>query len=195
MKPKIILVLSCIIFCIGLSSFQQGADLGLARVDKTNGKMVFFWNEPSNDYEVAFTFANKIHDIDCKSPAQIIDASMQNANVETANQGKIYDAIIIGKSTQRDLAVTFKDKSKDNSIARVKRNEGKYIFVQCEPLANYDVIYKGDVSGIGQQILLGSCPTLQEKIDKLLKRATKSKKDFDGIIYGSSKNDLAIKLK
>ncbi|MFM2224579.1 MAG: hypothetical protein RJA07_781 [Bacteroidota bacterium] len=193
-------IISSTIFLLilsGLFSFQQSQsiDYGLTRVNKTNNKLVFFWNEPSNEYEVVFSFANLIPNINCLSPAKQIDVSLKNANIEAANQGKFYDAIIIGKSTNRDIAIIFKDKSKDNSIARVKRDEGKYVFIECEPLANYDVVYKSDVSGIGQQILLGTCPSMQEKIDKLLKRATKNNKEFDGVIYGSTKNDLAIQFK
>lgn len=173
---------------------KQQTDYSLARVNKTNNKLAFFWNEPVNEYEVAFTFKNSIGNFNCKSPQQVIDASVKNANIEAANQGKIYDALIFGTS-DRDMAIIWKDKSKDNAIARVKKNEGKFVFVECEPLANYDVISKYDVSGVGQQILLGSCPGHQQKVDKIIKKATKENLNFDGVMYGSSKNDLAIKFK
>lgn len=180
---------------MSLMSFQQSqTDYSLARVNKTNNKLVFFWNEPLNEYEIAFTFANGIANIDCKSPQQIIDASIQNANFESANQGRTYDAIILGKA-HRDLAITWVEKSKDNAIARVKKNEGKLVFIECEPQVNYDIVGKYDVSGLSQQILFGTCPNLQKKIDNLIKKSFKDKLDFDGVIYGSSKNDLAFKFK
>ena len=131
----------------------------------------------------------------CSSPQEVFAASIKNANVEAANQGRIYDALIIVTAGERDMAITWKDKSKDNGIARVKKIEGKLIFVECEPLTNYDITNKYDVSGVGTQILLSACPSHQQKIDKLIKKAGKEKTDFDGIIYGSSKNDLAIKFK
>jgi hypothetical protein len=165
-----------------------------ARVSKVNNKLVFFYNEPINDYETAFTFKNGIQNINCLNPEQISIESIKNANLEAANQGRIYDAIIYTNGADRDMAITWKDKSKDNAIARVKKIEGKLLFVQCEPLVNYDIASKYNVSGGVQKLLLGTCPTLQDKIDKLIKKANKDKA-FDGVMYGSSTNDLAIKFK
>ena len=192
---KIIFTLFIVATIIATLSFRQTqTDYALARSNKTNNKLAFFWNDPINEFEVAFTFNNQIENFDCKSPQQLIDASITNANAEAAQQGKIYDAIIIGTS-DRDMAITWKDKSKDNAICRVKRNEGKYVFIECEPMANYDIVGKYNVSGVGQQILFGTCPGHQEKVDKLIKKAGKDKLDFDGVMYGSSKNDLAINFK
>jgi len=172
-------------------SFQSDqSDNSLARVNKTSNKLVFFWNEPINEYEIAFTFINLIVNYNCLSPQQVIDASIQNANLEAANQSRIYDAIILG-SSERDMAVIWKDKTKDNAITRVKKNEGKLVFIECEPLTNYDITGKYDISGISSR----NCPTHQEKVDKLISKATKDKLNFDGVIYSSSKNDLAIKFK
>jgi hypothetical protein len=168
-------------------------DNSLARANKTNNKFAFFWNEPIADYETAFTFQNVIENYDCLSPQQVIDASIRNANFEAAQQGKIYDAIILGTS-DRDIAIVWKDKSKDNAICRVKRNEGKYVFIECEPLTDYEIEGKYNISGVGQQIIIGTCPSHQEKVDKLLKKASKDNLDFDGVMYGSSKNDLVIKF-
>jgi hypothetical protein len=195
---KILLMPTFISFVIVMMSFnfsiKQNNDITLARVNKTNNKLIFYMNEPLMDYEVAFTFKNVIEDINCKSPQMIIDETIKNANIEAAAQGKIYDAIIIGTS-DRDIAITWKDKSKDNSIARVKKMEGKLYFVECEPISNYEVVGKYNVSGIAQAILLGTCPSHTEKINKLIRKAEKDKLDFDGVIYGSSKNDLVIKFK
>jgi hypothetical protein len=54
--------------------------------------------------------------------------------------------------------------------------------VQCEPLNNYNIIGKYNVSGVGQQLLLGTCPTHQQKIEKILKKSNKDKLDFDAVI-------------
>ncbi|MBE7443699.1 MAG: hypothetical protein HS119_14725 [Flavobacteriales bacterium] len=193
---KIILGLVIVTTTLVTLSFRQTqTDYSLARVSKLNNKLVFLWSEPVNDYETAFTFENHIQNYNCLSPEQVCIESIKNANAEAANQGKIYDAIVTVNGSPRDMAITWKDKSKDNAIARVKKNEGKLVFVQCEPLANYDIAGKYNISGVGQQIMLGSCPTHQQKIDKLIKKAGKDKLDFDGVMYGSSKNDLAIKFK
>jgi hypothetical protein len=182
------------IFSFRTISNQTQKDFALARVNKTNNKLAFFWNEPISEYDVAFTFKNSIENFNCKSPQEVIDASIKNANIEAAQQGRIYDAIILGTS-DRDIAITWKDKTKDNAICRVKRNEGKYVFIECEPIADYNIAGKYNIAGVGQQILLGTCPGHQEKCDKIIKKANKDKLDFDGVMYGSSKNDLAIKFK
>ncbi len=184
--------------CLLAASFtknkNQQTDYALARTNKVNNKLAFYLCEPTNEYEVSFTFKNVIHNFNCLSPEQILNASVQNANTEAANQGRVYDAIILGTS-ERDMAITWKDKSKDNAIARVKKNEGKLVFIECEPLASYDVAGKYNVSGVGQQLLTGTCPSQDEKIAKIIKKADKEKLNYDGVMYGSSKNDLAIKFK
>jgi len=192
-KTTLIIVIIASIFAT-FSFRQMQIDYALGRVNKTNNKLVFLWNEPINEYEIAFTFHNPIENMFCKSPQQIIDGSLINANIESAQQGRMYDAIILGESA-RDMAIIWKDKSKDNAIARVKKTEGKYVFIDCEPVTNYDIAGKYNVSGVGQQLLLGTCPTYQEKIDKLLKKANKEKLNFDAVLFGSSQNDLAIKFK
>lgn len=192
------IILGIVIITIGLLTLsyrQTQTDYALARVGKLNNKLVFLWCEPVNDYETAFTFENLIQNYNCLSPEQLCIESIKNANVEAANQGRIYDAIVTVNGSPRDMAIIWKDKSKDNAIARVKKNEGKLVFVQCEPLANYDIAGKYNISGVGQQVLLGSCPTYQQKIDKLIRKASNDKLDFDGVMVGSSKNDFAIKFK
>jgi len=194
MRKSTLKILSATSLITILSFGLIQTDYSLARANKTNNKLVFFLSEPINEYEVAFTFRNPIANMDCLAPQQIIDASLTNGNMEAAQQGRIYDAIILG-TAERDLAIIWKDKSKDNTLCRVKRTEGKYVFVDCEPVANYSIVDKYNVSGVGQQLLLGTCPTLQQKIDKLIKKSTKDKHEFDAVMYGSSTNDLAIKFK
>mgnify|MGYP007054529212 CR=1 FL=1 len=62
---------------------KQTIDKSFARVGKINNKFAFFWNEPINDYEVAFTFENIIPNYNCSSPRQILDHSLNNANKAT----------------------------------------------------------------------------------------------------------------
>jgi len=196
MKKTITKTIAVILAIIAFSftPSKQTTDYGLARVKKISNKLCFYYNEPINEYEIAFTFVNSIPDFNCKTPQEILSNTIKNANIEGANQSRMYDAIIIGHA-ERDMAITWKDKSKDNAIARVEKIEGKYVFIECEPNVNYDIIGKYDVSGVGQQLLLGSCPTHKEKIEKLLKKSTKDKLAFDAVIYGSNEKDLSIKFK
>ncbi len=192
---KVIAVFIFAILVVGNSSFQTQSDKSLARASKINGKLVFYHNEPINQYEIAFTFKNSIHNFDCNTIEKNMDESVRNANQESGMQNKLYDAIVVG-TADRDLAVTFPDKAKDNSITRVKRNDGKYIFLGCEPLTDYTILKKVDVSGEVKQMMLGGkCPTQQEKIDKLIKLGDTKKNPCDAIIRGDSKFDLLIKFK
>lgn len=186
------LISTSILFLMSFQTIQN--DYSLGRVNKTNNKLVFFWNEPINEYEISFTFQNSIQNFHCKSPQQLIDASISNANSEAALQGRLYDAIVFSKS-DRDMAIIWKDKTKDNAIARVKKTEGKLIFIECEPINDYEIVGKYDVSGVGQKLITGKCPTHNQKIDKLIKKSENDKLDYDAILYGSSKNDLSVKFK
>jgi hypothetical protein len=173
-------------------SLSSQTDNSLARVAKNNNKCVFNHNEPINEYDVAFTFINLIPE--CKTEKEAETITITNANQEAGNQGKLYDAIIIGDN-ERDIAIVWKDKSKDNAIARVSKVEGRYVFINCEPLTNYEMVSKYNVEGAGQQLLLGTCPTRVEKISKIIKKSEKSKLSYDAVIYGVSENDLVIKFK
>ena len=78
----------------------------------------------------------------------------------------------------------------------MKKEDGKYVFLGCEPLSDYSIVKKVDVSGEVKMMMLGGkCPTQQEKIDKLLKDGDKKKTECDAIIRGDSKYDLLIKFK
>jgi hypothetical protein len=187
MTKKTFTYLLVLLLC---SSFAHPTanDKSAARVNTYNGKQFFFWNEPTTQYEVAFTFQNVIYNYECANPSMIIQASLQNANAEAGNQNKLYDAIILGNGTARDMAIVWKDKSADNSIARVKRTEGYYVFVDCEPQNDYSISYKYAINS--------GCVGVQGSVDKLIKKATKKLKGkFDAVIVGSSRVDLAISFK
>lgn len=175
-------------------SFQTQTDNSLARANKVNGRLVFYHNEPVNAYEVAFTFKDGIQNFDCNTVDKNMDACVNNANMESGQQGRLYDAVIIG-TNNRDMAITFTDKTKDNAITRVKREGGVWLFLGCEPLSNYDVINKLDVSVNIWKMLKGQCPSWEEKIEKLLKKAGKQKNACDAIIIGDVKYDYLIKFK
>ena len=80
---------------------------------------------------------------------------------------------------------------KDYGLARVTKASGKWIFIRCEPVNDYDVAF--EVSPWGS-------PKNPEEIANLLvtdaiKVGKKKKIDFDGIVIGSAKKDIAIKFK
>jgi len=196
MKTKIVLVFSLTILSMISNAQSSNLDNTLARVIKVNNKPIFYWNEPINDYEVAFKFLDTtgLRRANCMSLQEIVNIAIKNANIEAINQEKIYDAIIIGQGNTRDMAITFKDKSKDNMITRASKCQGKLVFLACEPLLNYEVQYK-DAVGKGSEAWYGYCPDTQAKIDKLIKRTEKKRIEYDGVIIGLSEKDMAIKFK
>lgn len=182
-------ILMLLALCTLLS---EDKDYALAKAPKLNNKLVFYHNEPVEEYEVVFTFENIIPNVVCNNAQQNSDVSLRNANSEAANQGRLFDAIIVGANTNRDIAITWKDKSKDNSVARVSRVEGVYLFVGCEPINNYEVVFKKDVSSTG--VMLGMCLDDNKMAANLMKAAAKKKIEFDAVLIGNSKNDMVIKF-
>ena len=193
-----LLAACCVAFIITIISscktqqrvVTHGGDSDLGRVTPHNGKYIFVYSEPVTDYETAFTFEDKIANINCLSTEQIMNHAITNASLEAGLQNKLFDGIIIG-TNHRDIAITFKDKTKDNSIARVHLENGIYVFIECEPLTDYIILKKREVNGNLTKELTGKCPTLQNKIDKLMQRA---KNKADAVMFSSTKYDQVIQF-
>lgn len=82
-------------------------------------------------------------------------------------------------------------KEKDYSLARVTKVTGKFVFMRCEPINNYDVVF--DVNP------WGSAKNPEEIANLIVTDALKVGKkkglDFDAVVIGSTKKDIAIKFK
>jgi len=196
MKTIKFLTITTAISFLLFSSFtllkQQQKDYSQAKVSASNGKLIFYENEPVNGYDVAFTFEDTTG---LKNAARMSfdeqsGKMVTNANKEVAVQGKPYDAIIHSDGSIRDRAITFKDKTKDNSIASVNKNQGKYVFLYCEPVNEYDMVFKMNAGG-----LFGAMMTLQQKVDRMMKKAGKKNIQYDGVIFSNSSQDMCIKFK
>lgn len=188
MKKTIFALLGLVL--LNLSFTYDKSDKSLARVKTISSKLVFYNNEPVEKYEVVFSFENTIPNYETTSTRNVMDKSVQNAMNEAGYQGgKYFDAIITRANAKRDLAIKFLDKEKDNAIARVSKINGKYVFIECEPVNEYEIVSNIKVS-------YGN--TRQQTIDKILKKAFKEEKkgeSFDGILFGSTKYDNSIKFK
>lgn len=180
---KLLFALLCL-FLTGSTAFAQNQDISLAKVNKVNNKLIFYENEPLTAYDVVFTFQNDIGKHNDLLTSQIMDKSIINASRESANQGKAFDAIIVQHTTQRDIAIKFKDSHEERSTAKVKRMDGVLLFVNCEPLTSYQVVEKYKSS---KQLDF-------THISRLIKRGIKNDKVFNGIIYGTTGKELLINL-
>jgi hypothetical protein len=85
------------------------------------------------------------------------------------------------------------NQEKDLSLARAQKMSGKYVFLKCEPVNDYDVAF--EIKGF----TLGNFDTPDEianfVIKNALKISAKENKDFDGVVIGNGKVDIAIKFK
>lgn len=91
------------------------------------------------------------------------------------------------------MSLIIKEQSKDYSLAKVMKIEDKYVFLNAEPVQEFEVVY---------QILTyktGSYNNLDHIANYVmglaLRKQKKEGKEFDAIIVGSTKYDIAIKFK
>lgn len=162
----------------------------LARVPVVNAKAVFYHANPTSPYKVAFTFDNIIYDIECKNPAEVMAASIYNANMEGAKQGEYYDAVIVAPNTPRDVAIVFTDtENPDNKLAEVLKVDGMYVFKGMEPLKPYTVAYKRQ-TGKGKLL----CPSDSKRVAELTKFADKQGAKYHAAYITNTVNDLLIKF-
>lgn len=81
----------------------------------------------------------------------------------------------------------------DKSLARVEKKTGKLVFMECEPVAEYEVAFRFSIplAGVEQ---LSDFP--ERSIKKATKISEKEHKDFDAIVIKSGqREDIAIKFK
>jgi len=84
----------------------------------------------------------------------------------------------------------------DNSMARVQRSQGKYVFVMCEPINEYEVVDNvGTIAGVfGETMKLDDA--ISEMLGKSINRERKGKiGKFDGMITQYGNIGTLIKFK
>ena len=103
-----------------------------------------------------------------------------------ATMGPILGVILSQENQPDDLA-----------LARVERISGKYIFLNSEPVAEYDIAFMVEIKVIWDNSQINSLDKISNLVlNKALKTAEKEGKDFDALIIKSGqKQDLAIKFK
>jgi hypothetical protein len=181
---------------IGQSVSIDGIDIG--RVAPTGNKLVFINSVPVAKYEVVFTFQNLMDFQDLPNPIACAQNSIRNANIEAANQSRLYDAIICQNRTERDVAIKFINPAEDKSLCRVSKINGVLAFVGAEPINQYSItgrFYSIHQSGDNQ--LFGNYQATEVFfINKAIEWGRRKKVDFDALIYNNSikGNDLLIKF-
>lgn len=86
--------------------------------------------------------------------------------------------------------LAFKPLDNEKTLAKVTEVKGKPVFVNCTPVAPYDVAFDIEIKVGGF-----SCPSVLDIANALVKHADKQGLPYDAIIMGSGKKDLAIRFK
>lgn len=81
----------------------------------------------------------------------------------------------------------------DKGLARVEKKSGKYVFLECEPVTEYDVAFDVKAAVAGAEV---PADFVEVVLKKALKTGEKEHKDFDGVVIKSGqRSDIAIKFK
>jgi hypothetical protein len=113
----------------------------LAKTRQVQGKYVFCYTQPVAPYDVAFSFASTYAPSEKMTVNDVVSGCLTGALTEAGAQLKPFDAIILQPGA-RDIAIKFKDTvaPADRALATVPKQQGKYLFVYCEPVAEYQVV-------------------------------------------------------
>jgi len=182
-----------LLLCPVITSAQL--DRSLAKVNVFAGKEVYYNSDPVNNYSVVYeinTFLPTPTLVEKFNASFIVNYIINKANDTAAKVKKSYDAIITIEGSNRDIAVKFKEPvdSTKQRLTNVRRCGDKYVFVLCEPVNPYEVVFK-----------INAKPRFPVSIvEKVMKKALrkvifrKKKKSFDGIMIGYDKTHFAIKF-
>jgi hypothetical protein len=90
-----------------------------------------------------------------------------------------------------------KQETTDLALAKVDKISGKYIFLNAEPVAEYDVAFMVEIKVVWDNSQINSLDKITNLVlNKAFKTAEKEDKEFDALIIKSGqKQDLAIKFK
>lgn len=113
----------------------------LAKTRQVQGKYVFCYTQPVAPYEVAFSFASTYTPSEKMTLNDLVSGCLTGALTEAGAQLKPFDAIILQPGA-RDIAIKFRDSvaPADRALATVPKQQGKYLFIYCEPVAEYQVV-------------------------------------------------------
>ena len=159
--------------------------IDLGRVSPISNKYVFINSIPLSKYEVVFSFMNMMPQGFLANSSQIAGSSIQNANFEAAQQGKLFDAIIVSDNTERDIAIKFTNLSEDFSLCKVKKVNGILAFIGCEPTLQYNITGRYyQIHTPGTNPIFGDYnASYTFFINKAIEWGRRKKVDFDALYY------------
>lgn len=206
MKKPLLLLVAIAAVALSFTKIQDDKK-GLARVNRINGKEVYFMNEPLNAYEIVFDIGTSA------KAASLLTAGLVNEGVsdkasqfvkraikEAEDEHYEFDAIIYS-SGKRVVAIKFTEEKEENKmLARVQKIEGVEIYILSEPLNAYEVA-NSKKSGLKVKSLLTMGivnnsieQDVAEFVRKLLKDADKDDEKINAILYGAGKSAVGVRF-
>jgi hypothetical protein len=173
----------------------SGIDIG--RVSPIGNKLVFVNSVPIAKYEVVFTFQNLMNFEDLPVFVRSAENSIRNANIEAANQNKLYDAIITQSESERDIAIKFTTQSEDNNLCRVSKINGTLVFIGSEPITKYNTVRSWyAIHTSGDNPIFGDYKADEVfHINKAINWGSRKKIDFDALIYNKTREGYELFIK
>lgn len=202
-------IISIIILHSAIAGQAQVEDKSLVRVQKVNGIEVYIMNEPLRAYEVLEAEKSGLKAESILTGGIINEGISGKVNqfvrrsVKSAEQGGYtFDAVLYtgGKDA---VAIRFTEEAtaETKGLARAKRINGLYAFLLCEPLNDYSVpvTKKGGIK-LGSAVTGGLVnKSIEGDFDQLMRRvvkqASKKKKNLDGVLYTGGKGGSGIQFK
>lgn len=172
--------------------YSVATAVATARVGQAQGKYVFCYTQPVAAYDVAFTYQATYTPSQSMTLNTIIAGELTSALTEAGAQLKAFDAILIQPGA-RDVAIKFRDDvpQDQRALATVPRQEGKELYLFCEPLATYDVVKTEGISWYNHAFG-GAYYSFARVEENLLKTAKKSE-NVDAILFGETATYVRFK--
>lgn len=167
------------LFLLGLLNNLFGQK-NIATVNKIQGFYIFTDSQPLADYDVIGEVTTKGHnDPDIRnSGAQY--QSVRDYLVKTARQVNFAaDGLIlslVNGGTDKAVIIKFKENAKNRNQAKVNQYQGKYLFVDCEPIS--ETKYLGSV----KSKISFSSSQYSSLRDRLIKKCIEDFSDAEGLI-------------
>ena len=184
------LLILTVLLSISVSTFAQQNDKSLVKVRQYDGIYVFCDNEPVSEYEI-------IDRMTIKLAWSGHYTEIRKRFIKEAKSYPLAQAIVLNDGG-RAIAIKFKNSKDENiDIARASKENGVYIFTDCTPLSEYEVLGEKKVASTARAAM-GMSVSYTTVKTKLTKKAVKEHPDASGILLdfgGMSDKTEIIKFK
>ncbi|WP_395804182.1 hypothetical protein [Daejeonella sp.] len=184
-------------FFIILTYFQGFGQNNIAIVNKIQGFYIFTDSQPISDYEVVGEVTTESHNDSeinrSKGQYQPIRDFLINAarRVNYTADGLVFS--LVNGGNDKALIIKFKEKSANNSHSKVNQYQGVNVFVDSEPLNEYE--YIGSVLDKGKSNIFQYSDLRDKLIVTCKKEIVNSKAIVLKLVYGGTDTGDVIKFK